>query len=243
MTVIDPTAVLGEGAEVGEGTSIGPYAVIGRGAHIGEECRVGAHVVVGEGCVVGPGTVLHPHVTLYPGVVTGAGCVVRSGARIGPDGFGFAWVEGAHRKIPQVGGCVLGDGVDVGENATIDRGSIGPTVVEDGCAIAALVHVGHNAHLGRQVTIDALAGVAGSATIGDRVSVGGQVAIVGHLAVGNGVRIAWRGGVTQSIPDGQSVAGTPARERREARRADVLFSRLPRLVRRLRALERAVLGG
>lgn len=239
---IHPTAVLGEGVELGEGVAVGPCVVIGDGARIGDRSRIGAHAVVGRGCVLGPDTVIHPRATLYPDVVTGAGCVVRSGARLGPDGFGFAFVEGRHRKIPQVGGCVLGDGVEVGENATIDRGSIGPTVVEDGCRIAALVHVGHNAHLGRAVVLGPLAGVAGSAVIGDGADIGGQVAIVGHLTVGRGARVAWRGGVTQSVPEGEAVAGTPARPLREARRAAALFLRLPKLLARLRALERAVPG-
>ncbi|HEX2189509.1 MAG TPA: UDP-3-O-(3-hydroxymyristoyl)glucosamine N-acyltransferase [Longimicrobiaceae bacterium] len=239
---IHPTAVIGEGSELGAEVSVGACAVIGRGVRIGDGARIGAHVVIGDGCHVGAGSILHPHAVLYPDVRLGAGCTVQSGACLGPDGFGYAFVEGAHRKIPQVGGVRVGGGAEFGANATVDRGSIGQTWLGDGCATGDLVHVGHNARLGASVLLDAHTGVAGSATLGDGVVVGGQVAIVGHLTVGDGVRVAHRGGITHDVPAGESVAGTPARPRREARRADALLFRLPRLVKRLLALERAVLG-
>lgn len=239
---VHPAAVIGEGSELGEGVSVGPYAVIGRGVRIGAGARIGAHVSVGDGCRIGAGSTLHPHAVLYPDVHLGDGCVVQSGACLGPDGFGFAFVAGAHRKIPQVGGVRVGDGAEFGANATVDRGSIGQTVLGGGGAAGDLVHVGHNARIGDGVLLDSQAGVAGSATLGNGVVVGGQVAIVGHLTVGDGVQVARWGGITHDVPAGESVAGTPARPRREARRADALLFRLPRLVRRLLVLDRAVLG-
>lgn len=239
---IHPTAVVGEGTELGEGVSLGAFAVIGRGVRLGAGVGVGSHAVVGDGCDVGEHSVIHPHATLYSDVVLGPRSVVQSGACLGPDGFGYAFEEGGHRKIAQVGGVRVGADAEFGANSTVDRGSVGHTVLGDGCATGDLVHVGHNARLGRSVVVDSLAGVAGSAVIGDDVFVGGQVAIVGHLVVGDGVRVARWGGVTQDVPAGESVSGTPARPRRETRRAQALLYRLPRLLRRLLALERAVAG-
>ncbi|MDP9348979.1 MAG: UDP-3-O-(3-hydroxymyristoyl)glucosamine N-acyltransferase, partial [Gemmatimonadota bacterium] len=128
-------------------------------------------------------------------------------------------------------------------NTTVDRGSIGHTVIGNESGIADLVHVGHNVRVGDSVAIDALSGLAGSAVLGNDVTISGQGAVVGHLSVGNQVRLAWRGAISQDVPDGEGMAGAPARPRREVRRADALLFRLPRLLARLRALERAVLGG
>jgi UDP-3-O-[3-hydroxymyristoyl] glucosamine N-acyltransferase len=240
---IHPTAFIGDGTEVGAGARVGRFTVVGRDVRIGEDARIGSHVVIGDGCRIGARTVIAPQVTLYADVTLGDGCTLQSGARVGPDGFGFAWADGVHRKIPQVGGCRIGDDVALGANATVDRGSVGHTVLGSGCAAANLVHVGHNARLGRAVTMDAQAGIAGSATIGDDVQVGGQVAIMGHLTVGSGARVARWAGVTQSIAPRESVSGTPARPHRETRRSHALLSRLPRLLRRLQSIERRVAEG
>jgi UDP-3-O-[3-hydroxymyristoyl] glucosamine N-acyltransferase len=239
---IHSTAVLAEGVELGEDVAVGPFAVIGRGTRLHAGVRVGSHVVIGARCEVGAGSELHPHATLYSDVVLGPGSVVRSGACLGPDGFGFAFAGGAHRKIAQVGGCRVGERCTFGANSTVDRGSVGHTVLGDWCAVGPLVQVGHNARLGSLVGIGPQVAVAGSTTLGDGVSLGGQVAIAGHLTVGEGVSVARWGGVTQEIPPGQAVSGTPAHPRKETRRAEALLYRLPRLVRRLRALERAVRG-
>lgn len=225
-----------------EGVSIGAFTVVGRGVRLRRGVRLETHVVVGDHCELGEDTVVLPHATLYSDVVLGPRSVVHAGACLGPDGFGFAYADGAHRKIAQVGGVRFGGAGEVGPNSTVDRGSVGHTVLGVGCALGSLVHVGHNARMGDSVSIDSLAGVAGSAILGNGISVGGQVAIVGHLTVGDGVTVARWGGVTQDVPAGEAVFGTPARSRREARRAELLLARLPRLVKRLQALERLVLG-
>src|SRR5690606_13640560 len=130
-------------AVLGEGVSIAPYAVIGAAARLGDRSVVGAHTVVGEGCRVGADSVLYPHVTLYPDAVVGERCVLHSGARVGREGFGFAWVDGGHRRIPQVGGCVLEDDVEIGANSNVDRGSVRETRIGAGTKMDALVLVGH----------------------------------------------------------------------------------------------------
>ena len=240
--VVHPTAVIDATAAVAPNASIGPCAVVGAGTTVGEGARIGAHGVIGRGCRVGAGAVLAPHVTLYDGVELGEGVAVGSGSRIGPDGFGFAWDGAGHRKIPQVGGVRIGARTVIGANVTIDRGSVGDTLIGADCSIADLVHIGHNARISDGVSLDGMTGVAGSANIDARVTVGGQVAIMGHLTVGEAARVARWGGVTGDVAPGESVSGTPARPVAETRRAERLTRALPRLIKRLEALERTVRG-
>jgi UDP-3-O-[3-hydroxymyristoyl] glucosamine N-acyltransferase len=187
---------------------------------------------------VGAGTVLHPHVTLYDGTVVGERCVVHSGARLGADGFGFVPDASGLRKVPQVGGCRIGDDVEVGANTTIDRGSIGDTVVGDGTKIDNLVQVGHNCRLGRHVVVVSQVGISGSTRVGDGAVLGGQAGVQGHIEIGAGARIGAQAGVTASVPAGATVSGYPARPHREALRVQAAVFGLPKLVERLRALEK-----
>lgn len=239
---VHPTAVVEEGAEVAPDASVGPHAVVGAGSRVGAGARLGAHVVVGRGCRVGEGTTLHPHAVLYDGAEVGARCVIHAGARIGADGFGFVWKDGAHRKVPQVGGCRIGDEVEIGANSTVDRGSIGDTVVGRGSKVDNLVHVGHNARIGEHVLIVAQVGISGSTRVGDGAVLGGQAGIGGHLTIGAGARVGAQAGVMGDVPAGASVSGYPARPHAEAMRAQGALFRLPRLRDRVRALERAVRG-
>jgi UDP-3-O-[3-hydroxymyristoyl] glucosamine N-acyltransferase len=235
---IHPSAVVDASAELGEAVGIGPFVVIGPRARLGARCRVDAHTVVGEGCQVGDDTVLHAQVTLYPGVVVGQRCIVHSGARLGTDGFGYTWTEGRHRKVPQVGGCRIGDDVEIGANTAIDRGSIGDTVVGAGSKLDNLVHLGHNVRVGRHAILVAQVGVAGSSSVGDGAVLGGQVGISGHLSVGAGARVGAQAGVIGDIPPGETVSGYPARPHREALRAQAALFRLPAMIRRIEQLER-----
>jgi UDP-3-O-[3-hydroxymyristoyl] glucosamine N-acyltransferase len=240
--VIHSTAVVHPSAEIGRGVTVGAHVVVGAGVKLGDRCRIGAGSVVGAGCVVGPDTELHPQVTLYDGVRVGARCVIHSGARLGRPGFGFVWVDGGHRKVPQVGGCVIEDDVEVGNNVTIDRGSIGDTVVGAGTKIDSLVHLGHNVRIGRHALLIAQVGIAGSTHVGDGAVLGGQAGIGGHLEIGAGARIGAQGGVTADVPAGESYSGYPARPHREALRAQGALFRLPELMKRVRALENAIFG-
>ncbi len=239
---IHPTAVLGRGARLGTRVRIGPYAVIEDGAAIGEEACIGAHVVVGAGAAIGAASILHPHVVVYPGAVLGEGVIVHAGARIGADGFGYAADGGRPRKVPQVGGCVIEDDVEIGANVTIDRGSIGETRVRTGTKLDNLVHLAHNVSVGPCALLAALVGVAGSSSLGAGVQAGGQSGVSGHLSVGAGARIAAQTGVLRDVPPGETVMGFPARPRREFLRTAARQRRVRDLAKRLRAIEKRVGG-
>jgi UDP-3-O-[3-hydroxymyristoyl] glucosamine N-acyltransferase len=239
---VHPTAVLGADVQVGEGASVGPFAVIGGGTRLGARCRIGAHVAVGAGCEVGDDATLHPHATLYDGTVVGARSIVHSGARLGADGFGFAFEGGRHRKVPQVGRCVVEDDVEIGANSTVDRGSIGDTVVGRGTKIDNLVHVGHNCRLGQHVIVVAQVGISGSTRVGDYAVLGGQAGIGGHLTIGAQARIGAQAGVTADVPAKATVSGYPARPHREALRAQAAVFKLPALLKRIGEIERALFG-
>ena len=240
---VHPTAVVGEGTEIGEGASVGAYAVIGRGVFIGARARIGPQTVVGDGCRVGADSTLHAHVTLYRGVTVGERCAVHSGTRLGADGFGYAFVDGAHRKVPQVGGCVIEDDVEIGANVTIDRGSVGDTVVGRGTKIDNLVMIGHNCRIGRHVIVVSQVGISGSTTVGDYAVLGGQAGVQGHITIGAGAKVGGQAGVIGDVAAGETVSGYPARPHREAMRVSALLFRLPELVKQVRRLERAVFGG
>lgn len=237
---VHPTAVLGRGAALGEDVHLGPYVVIGAGATIGDRCRIDAHAVVGDGCELAEDVRLHPHVVLYAGVRVGAGSILHAGVRLGVDGFGYAFVDGEHRKIPQIGRCIIGPDVEVGANSTIDRGSVGWTEIGAGVKIDNLAHVGHNVRVGQGTVIVAQAGIGGSTTIGRRVTIAGQAGLPGHTNVGDGATIAAQAGLFGDVPAGKVYSGYPARPHREALRAQAAVSRLPDLMRRVRVLEQAL---
>jgi UDP-3-O-[3-hydroxymyristoyl] glucosamine N-acyltransferase len=239
---VHPTAVLGDGVAIAASATVGPCAVIGDGCVVGERARIGAQTVLGERCRVGDDAVLHAHVTLYDGASVGDRSVIHSGARIGADGFGFVWEGGGHRKVPQVGGCRVENDVEIGCNTTIDRGSVGDTVIGAGSKIDNLVQIGHNCRIGRHVIIISQVGISGSTRVGDGAVLAGQAGVGGHLEIGAGARVAGQAGVTASVDAGATVSGYPARPHREAMRAQAAVFKLPELMKRLRELERAVLG-
>jgi UDP-3-O-[3-hydroxymyristoyl] glucosamine N-acyltransferase len=239
---VHPTALIAPDAVIGADVSIGAHAQIGAGARIGDRARIGAYTDVGADCVLAEDVVLFPHVTLYPRVRIGPRSVVHSGARLGVDGFGYVWDGSAHRKVPQVGGCRIGADVEIGANTTIDRGSIGDTEIGDDVKIDNLVHIGHNVRIGAHSIVIAQVGVSGSTVIGTGVTVAGQVGIAGHLTIGDRATVAAQAGVFGDLEGGRTYSGYPARPHREALRAQAALFRLPRLMDRIRALERAIFG-
>jgi UDP-3-O-[3-hydroxymyristoyl] glucosamine N-acyltransferase len=230
------TARIGRGASLGEGVSIGEYAVIGANTTIGKDVVIGNHCVVGDGVAIGAGSKLWPHVTIYSGAILGERVSLQSGARIGCDGFGYVFRDGAHNKIPHVGRCIIQDDVEIGANSTIDRGSIDDTVIGKGTKIDNLVHIAHNVRIGEKSLLMAQVGVAGSVTIGDGAILAGQAGISGHVSIGAGARLAAQAGVFGDIPAGETWSGYPARPHRESLRASAALLKLAGMIRRLEKL-------
>lgn len=240
---VHATAVIGSGARLGEEVCIGPFAVVGPRVRLGDRCQIGAHSVLGEDCDLDEEVVLHPHVTLYPGVRIGTRSIIHSGCRVGVDGFGYVMDGDGWRKIPQVGSCIIGSDVELGANVTVDRGSIGVTEIRDGVKIDNLVQIGHNVRIGDQTIVVAQVGIAGSTVVGRRATLGGQAGIVGHITIGDGAVIAAQAGVIGDVPAGAVFSGYPARPHREALRGQAAIKRLPRMIERVQALERALFKG
>ncbi|HKK92968.1 MAG TPA: UDP-3-O-(3-hydroxymyristoyl)glucosamine N-acyltransferase [Longimicrobiales bacterium] len=236
---VHPTAVVEHGVRIGEGVSVGPRAVLEEGAVIGRGTRIGAHCVVGRRARIGEDGYLHPHVVVYAESVIGDRVILHAGARIGSDGFGYAFEQGRYVKIPQVGRAVLGDDVEIGANSCIDRGSIGDTEIGDGVKIDNLVQMGHNVRIGDHGAFAALNGVAGSTVIGAYARFAGQVGVTGHLELADRLTAGPATKILQSVsePD-TTIMGFPARDQREATRLWAAERRLPDLLRRVRALEK-----
>lgn len=188
-------------------------------------------VVVGAFCVVAEDTHLFPNVVLYPRTRIGRGCRIHAGSVIGADGFRYHATASGPLRVPQVGGVVLGDAVDIGANCTIDRGFIGDTVLGEGCKLDNLVHVGHNCTLGRYVVVAAQTGISGSVRIGDGVLIGGQVGVADHTTIGDGARIGAQSGLHGKIPAGETWLGTPALPIATMRRVYALTRDLPAMWR------------
>ena len=233
---VHQTASLGRGVRLGQNVSIGPYAVIGEGASVGDETVIDAHVVVGAGVPIGSRCHLFPGVTVYSGSSLADRVIAHAGVRVGGDGYGYVFKDGAHHKIPHVGRCIIHDDVEIGANSTIDRGSIDDTVIGAGTKIDNLVQVGHNCTVGRLCLIMSQVGLAGSTRVGDGVILAGQAGIGGHLEIGDRARVAAQAGVFGDVPAGETWSGYPARPHRESLRASAALFKLAGMIKRLERL-------
>jgi UDP-3-O-[3-hydroxymyristoyl] glucosamine N-acyltransferase len=236
---VHPTALIASRAKIAPRVSIGPYVVIEDAAEIGTGTAIEAFCFIGRGARVGENCRLHGRVTLYAGATVGHRVEIHSGAVIGADGFGYVFGEGRYWKFPQIGAVEIGDDVEIGANATIDRGSLDNTVIGDGVKIDNLVQVAHNVRVGDHSVLAAQTGVSGSSTIGARVIVGGQVGVADHCTLEDGAVIGAQAGIPtgKTIRSGQTVWGTPARPLEKFKEQYAWFARLPQLAARLRRLE------
>ncbi len=236
---IHPTAVITEAA-LGPGVSVGPHCVIENGSRVGARTRLAAGVVVAEGAEIGEDCVLHPGVTVYPLARIGNRVVLHAGVVIGGDGFGYVFAEGRHHKFPQLGGVIIEDDVEIGCNSTVDRGSLGTTIIGEGTKIDNLVQIAHNVRIGKHCVIVAQTGISGSVNVGDYAVIGGQVGIGDHVTIEDGATIASGGGVLPGkiVRKGSVIWGVPGRPLSVFKRQYAHISRLPELARRVRELER-----
>lgn len=222
---ISADSTLGDGAYVGE------YAVIEQGCKIGQKAQIYPQVYIGSGVVMGDNVTLYPGVKIYKGCVIGNNCTIHAGTVIGADGFGFApSADGSYSKIPQIGNVVIEDGVEIGANTTIDRATMGSTIVHKGVKIDNLVQVAHNVEIGENTVMAAMTGVAGSAKIGKHCMFGGQVGVVGHSTIADNSSFAAQSGIASSIKKpGKTYQGAPAFEVMDYQRSYVCFRRLPEM--------------
>jgi UDP-3-O-[3-hydroxymyristoyl] glucosamine N-acyltransferase len=236
---VHSTAIVAPSANIGAHVAIGAYAVIGEGVRVGEGTQVGAHVVIGAGCWIGEHCRIHPRVTLYPGVRIGNFVEVHAGAVIGAEGFGYAFDGERYWKFPQAGIVEIGDGVEIGANATVDRGSLDDTRIAQGVKLDNLVHVGHNVQIGAHTVIAAQTGISGSSKLGHHVVCGGQVGIADHCTLEDQSIAGAQAGIPTGkiIRTGQTVWGTPARPLDKFKEAYAWFARLPELGERIKKLE------
>jgi UDP-3-O-[3-hydroxymyristoyl] glucosamine N-acyltransferase len=239
-TGVHPTAIVGERVRLGSNIVIGPHAILEPECEIGDNASIGALCFIGRGAKLGHRVVLFPQVHVAHGVEVGNDVIIQAGSVIGSDGFGYVKHEGAYHKIPHIGAVVLEDGVEIGANCTIDRGTFGETRIRRGTKLDNLVHLAHNVEVGEHTVIAAQTGVSGSTKIGHRVTIAGQVGFVGHIEIGDDATFGAQAGVTKSIPAGMTVSGYPAREHQLARKEEAARRRLPELLKRVRALEKAL---
>ena len=235
---VHPTAVVAPSAQVDPSAHIGPLCVVGENSRIGARTVLKGHVFLDSESVIGDDCVVFPQVAFYSRSQVGNRVRIHAGAVVGSDGFGYAFDNGAHRKVPQVGIVIIQDDVEIGAGVTIDRGALGPTIIGRGTKIDNLVQVAHNVTIGEHCLLVAQAGIAGSTKLGSYVTLAGQVGLAGHLKIGSRATVAAQSGVMHDIPDGQKWFGSPAQPDRQMKRQLLAAQQLPELLRRVHELEK-----
>ena len=235
---IESPLFISDSASYGKDVYIGAFSHIGDHVVIGDNVKIYPNTFIGDNVTIGSNTTLFSGVKIYFDCIIGANCYVNSGAVIGADGFGFSPDEnGVYKKIPQIGNVLLEDCVDIGAATTIDRATLGSTVIKKGVKLDNQVQVAHNVVIGENTVIAAQTGIAGSTKIGANCQIGGQVGIAGHISIGDNVRIVGQSGVTKSIKSNQTINGTPAFNNADFNKSYVHFKNLPKLIKEFNSLE------
>ena len=239
LTGIQTPSYIATTAILGEDHFVAAFAHIGENVKMGKNVKIFPNVVVGENVIMGDNVVLHPGVIIYSDCVLGNNIIIHAGAIIGSDGFGFAPnADGSFQKVPQLGNVVIEDNVEIGSNTTIDRATIGSTIIRKGVKLDNLIQVAHNAEVGENTVIAAQTGISGSTKIGKNVMVGGQVGFAGHINIADGIKIAAQSGVTKGFKEPNlTLTGNPAGEHNTSLRAQVYMKNLPNLEKRVKELE------
>jgi UDP-3-O-[3-hydroxymyristoyl] glucosamine N-acyltransferase len=236
MVVVDTTATIGEGVNIGAFTVIRPKAIIGN------HCTFHEQVFIGNNVKIGNNVELFAGVKIMHDCVIGDNCVIHSNTVIGSDGFGFVPnAAGVYQKVPQIGNVIIGNNVEIGANTVIDRATMGSTVIKNGVKLDNLIQIAHNVEIGENTVIAAQTGIAGSAKIGKNCMFGGQVGVAGHLTIADGTKIQAQSGIAKSIKKmNTAVYGSPAFDYGDYVRSHILFKNLPRTEQRIRELEQLV---
>lgn len=239
MKGIQQPSYIPDSVKIGENVFVGAFAYFGENVKIGNNTKIYPNAFIGDNVQIGDNCVIHPGVRIYYGCILRNNVVVHAGTVIGSDGFGFApQSDGSFKKVPQIGNVVIEDGVEIGANTTIDRATIGSTVIKAGAKLDNLIQIAHNVEVGHNTAIAAQAGVSGSTKIGDNVMIGGQAGLVGHIQIADGSRINAQSGVSKSLKTpGATVTGSPAYDYTSALRSQAVFRNLPELEKRISELE------
>jgi UDP-3-O-[3-hydroxymyristoyl] glucosamine N-acyltransferase len=238
LTGIQQPVYIAKTATVGDHVFVGAFAYLGENAKVGNNTKIYPNVYVGDNVLIGDNCILYPGVKIYHDCLLGNDVIIHGGTIIGSDGFGFApLADGSFKKIPQIGNVLIEDHVEIGANTTIDRATIGSTIIKSGAKLDNLIQVGHNAEIGNSTVIAAQAGISGSTKIGNGVMIGGQAGIVGHIQLGDGAKVNAQSGVSKSVEPGKAVTGSPAYDYTAALRSQAVTRKLPELEKRVKELE------
>lgn len=239
LTGIQQPAHIAATAQLGEQHFVGAFAYIGDHVKLGKNVKIHPHVYIGDRVEIGDDCILHPGVKIYHDCKLGNKITIHAGTVIGGDGFGFApQNDGTYKKVPQIGNVVIEDDVEIGSNCTIDRATIGSTVIHRGAKLDNLIQIAHNVEIGTHSVIAAQTGVSGSTKLGNRVMIGGQVGIVGHITIANGTRINAQSGVSKSVKKENSIlTGSPAFDYTSTLKSQAIFRNLPEVEKRVAELE------
>ncbi len=239
---IHPQAIIEQSASIGEDVYIGAMAYIGENVTLGNNVKIYPHAYIGDNVVIGDESIIYAGVKVYDECRIGNNCIIHAGAVVGSDGFGFApQDDGSYKKIPQLGNVLIEDDVEVGSNTTIDRATMGSTIIRKGVKLDNLIQIAHNVEVGKNTVIAAQTGIAGSTKVGERCMFGGQVGVSGHISIAEGVKLSAQTGVPNSIKvPNETLIGSPAMNSRKYSRSFVLFKRLPEIKSEIDSIKRKI---
>ena len=231
---ISKKSEIDKSSNVPKSSYVGHFSKIGKKSIIGEHCIIEDQVYIGENVKIGDNSKIYPGTKILDDTIIGDNCIIHSNCSIGSDGFGFAPNDdGTYRKIPQTGNVIIGNDVEIGSNSTIDRATIGSTIISDGVKLDNQIQIAHNVEIGTNTAIAAQSGIAGSTKIGKNCMIGGQVGIIGHLKIGDNVKIQAQAGVTTNIDSNARITGTPAIPFMNYNKSYIHFKNLPEIVKKI----------
>ena len=241
LTGVQEPVYISASASYGQNVFIGAFAYLGDNVKVGNNTKIYPNVYLGNNVKIGDNSIIHPGAKIYHDCMIGSNVIIHAGTVIGSDGFGFApQADGSFKKVPQIGNVIIEDNVEIGANATIDRATIGSTIIRSGAKLDNLIQIAHNVEIGNSTVVAAQSGISGSTKVGKGVMIGGQVGIVGHINIGDGAKINAQSGVSKSVEAGKAVTGSPAHDYTSALRSQAISRKLPELEKRIKELEAIV---
>ncbi|HEX7412461.1 MAG TPA: UDP-3-O-(3-hydroxymyristoyl)glucosamine N-acyltransferase [Bacteroidia bacterium] len=239
---IEKPSYISKSAKLGKDCYVAAFAYIGENVVLGNNVKIYPHAFVGDNTKIGDNTIIYSGAKIYSDCVIGSECTLHAGVVVGADGFGFAPnSDNNYKKVPQIGNVIIEDHVEVGSNTTIDRATLGSTIIRKGVKLDNLIQIGHNVEIGENTVIAASASIAGSTKVGKNCMIGGQAGIIGHLKIADGVKIAGQTGISYNLKkEGEVLQGSPAMPINDFQRCYVIFKKLPQLAQKISELEKLV---